>query len=513
MTESIFKAKWIVRGAIDRDHADVLKNGALFQRDGVIVDIGPLVEIEARYPNVEVIGTDDHTILPGFVNAHHHVGITPLQLGSPDHPLELWFASRMSARDIDRYLDTMYSAFEMIASGITTVQHIHGWMAGPLEQINNNALQVVNAYRDIGMRASYCYAVREQNRLVYEPDEAFVARLPDDLQSSVAEHLKKQAIPFEDNLSLYDNLVAENKGQPRTRIQLAPANLHWCSDNGLSALEERSLRDNAPMHMHLLETAYQKEYARRRTGTSAVKHLAKLGILSPRLTLGHGVWMTEEDIEIAAQHGTCICHNCSSNFRLRSGVAPLNVFEKYGMTVGIGLDEAGINDDRDMLQEMRLVLRAHRVPGMDDNVVPTGPQVLRMASEHGAMTTPFGKDIGRLDVGRMADFVVINHRKAFWPYQDDQIPILDAIMQRAKTQSVDKTVVGGEVIYENGRFTRVDRDQILTEIADRLSKPRTAEEEKRIQLSKAVFPHVKKFYDGYLDGQKCEPFYAPSSRT
>lgn len=512
MTESIFKAKWIVRGAIDRDNVDILENGALFQRDGVIVDIGPLAEIEAKYPNVDVLGSDDQTILPGFVNAHHHVGMTPLQLGSPDHPLELWFASRMSARDIDRYLDTLYSAFEMIASGITTVQHIHGWMPGPLEKINHYASQVLQAYRDIGMRASYCYAVREQNRLVYEADDAFVARLPTDLQAPIAAHLKSQAIPFEDNLSLYDNLVAENVGQSRIRIQLAPANLHWCTDRGLSALEERSLRDNVPMHMHLMETAYQKEYARRRTGTTAVKHLEKLGILSSRLTLGHGVWLTEEDIEIAASHGTCICHNCSSNFRLRSGVAPLNVFEKHGMTVGIGLDEAGINDDRDMLQEMRLVLRAHRVPGMDD-VVPTGPQVLRMASEHGAMTTPFGKDIGRLDIGRMADFVVINHRKAFWPYQDDQIPVLDAIIQRAKTESVDKTVVGGEVIYENGRFTRVDRDQVLNEIAERLSKPRTAEEEKRIHLAKAVFPHVKKFYDGYLDGQKFKPFYSTSSRA
>jgi len=75
-------------------------------------------------------------------------------------------------------------------------------------------------------------------------------------------------------------------------------------------------------------------------------------------------------------------------------VAPLNVFEAKGMTIAMGLDEAGINDDRDMLQEIRLVLRLHRVPGMED-VVPTCPQVLRMATEHGAKTTPFGAEIGR----------------------------------------------------------------------------------------------------------------------
>ena len=512
MTESIFRAGWIVKGAINRHEADIVENAALLQRDGRIAEVGTFDEVAARHPGVAVHGSANHMMLPGFVNSHHHVGMTPLQMGSPDHALELWFASRMSSRDLDRYLDTLYSAFEMIASGITTVQHIHGWMPGPLANIESTSLKVLKAYREIGMRASYCYAVREQNRLVYEADEDFVARVPADIAPALAAYMKKQAIPFEDNLALYDSLVRENGGQQRTRIQLAPANLHWCSDNALTALQTRSDRDQVPMHMHLLETAYQKEYARRRTGTTAVKHLHKLGLLGPRLTLGHGVWLTQEDIEIAADTGTCLCHNCSSNFRLRSGIAPLNAFEAKGMTVGIGLDEAGINEDRDMLQEMRMVLRAHRTPGMDDSV-PTCPQVLRMATEHGAMTTPFGADIGRLDVGRLADFVLIDTKKALWPYQDPEVPMLDAIMQRAKTETVDATVVGGEVIYEKGRFTRVDRDQVLNEIAAHLLKPRTEDEVQRQRLAQAVFPHVKKFYQGYLDGEKRTPFYAPSSST
>src|SRR4029078_12106240 len=105
-----------------------------------------------------------------------------------------------------------------------------------------------------------------------------------------------------------------------------------------------------------------------------------------RLTLGHGVWLNESDIERLADAKGCGCHNCSSNFRRRSGVASLNRFEAKGINTAIGLDEAGINDDRDMLQEMRLVLRAHRVPGMVDADVPTMAQVLRMATARGART-------------------------------------------------------------------------------------------------------------------------------
>ena len=66
-----------------------------------------------------MIGSAEHVVLPGLVNAHHHVGLTPLQLGSLDQPLELWFATRIGAREVDPYLDTLYSAFEMVESGVT----------------------------------------------------------------------------------------------------------------------------------------------------------------------------------------------------------------------------------------------------------------------------------------------------------------------------------------------------------------------------------------------------------
>ena len=380
MGDLIVQARWVVTGTADRHTPVVIDQGAVLSKDGVVKATGTLDEMKKLAPGATVKSYPNHVMLPGFVNSHHHVGLTPLQLGSPDYALELWFAGRMPARKIDLYLDTLYSAFEMIASGVTTVQHIHGWMAGGYGAIHGAASKVLNAYRDLGMRASYCYAVREQNRLVYEADEEFCEKLPKPLGPELLAYLKSQAMPFADFLTLFDQLTEENRGQRLTRIQLAPANLHWCTDDGLLALNEKSRAANVPMHMHLLETAYQKEYAMRRTGKTAVRHLHDLGLLGPRMTLGHGVWLTEEDIDITADTGTCICHNCSSNFRLRSGIAPLNHYEKKGVTVGMGLDEAGINDDRDMLQEMRLALRAHRTPGMDDDV-PTCPQVLRMATE------------------------------------------------------------------------------------------------------------------------------------
>jgi 5-methylthioadenosine/S-adenosylhomocysteine deaminase len=497
----------------DRHTPEIVSDGALVHEHGKVVAVGPFEEMRNRFPEASVTQHPQHMLLPGFVNSHHHVGLTPLQLGSPDYALELWFASRMSARDVDLYLDTLYSAFEMIASGTTTVQHLHGWMRGSFEQIHGASTAVLNAYRSIGMRASYSYAMREQNRLVYEDDADFCARLPSDIGVPLAEQLKQATLSLSDHMKLYGMLRDENAGQALTRIQLAPANLHWVTDDGLMTLVERAQADNVPLHMHLLETAYQKEYARRRTGTTAVKHLQKLGALGPWMTLGHAVWLTEEDVELVAHSKTCVCHNCSSNFRLRSGVAPINDLARRGVTIGMGLDEAGLNEDRDMLLEMKLALHSHRVPGMDDDV-PTCSQVLRMASEHGADTTAFRGQVGRLVPGQLFDAVAIDYQAATYPFQDEDIPPLDALIQRATTRHVDTVYVGGDPIYAKGRFKYVDRDQVLGQIAEQLSRPRSPEEVKRRQLSKAVFPHVKDFYTNYLQSEPPrQPFYGPSSRT
>jgi len=514
MASSLIRGKYVVVGVESRTQARVIPDGAVFQRDGVVVEVGPYAELQARHRPDEVLGSGEHVVVPGFVNAHHHVGLTPLQLGSPDHPLELWFASRMTARDVDPYLDTLYSAFEMLESGITTVQHLHGLRIGPAARVIGVAERILKAYDDIGMRVSYSYALRDQNRLAYEADEAFAGRFPAPVSSDLVEYLKAQAIPVEDHHGIFTDLWEKcgRNTRERARIQLAPANLHWCSDEALEALRDWSATYHVGMHMHLVETAYQKEYARRRTGGTAFQHLAKLGLVGPQLTLGHGVWLSEADIDVAGGSGTMICHNASSNLRLRSGVGPLNHWAARGVRVAIGLDEAGINDDRDMLQEMRLVLRLHRVPGMDD-VVPTCPQVLKMATADGAATTPYAGRIGSLEPGRAADLVLLSWKQIAYPYLDPLTSVVDAVVQRAKASGVAMVMVAGEVVLRDGRFTRIDRETALEELAASLRVDLKPEEERRRRLSREVFPVMKRFYEGWLDEGARQPFYRPSSRT
>ena len=49
-----------------------------------------------------------------------------------------------------------------------------------------------------------------------------------------------------------------------------------------------------------------------------------------KCVMGHGVWLTEEDIDLIAETGTMICHNASSNLRLQSGVAPSTIMPRKG---------------------------------------------------------------------------------------------------------------------------------------------------------------------------------------
>ena len=69
----------------------------------------------------------------------------------------------------------------------------------------------------------------------------------------------------------------------------------------------------------------------------------------------------------------------------------------------------------------------------------------------------------------------------------------------------------GEVIYADGRFSKMDHKAALEELRRDLTRALTEEEVERRGLATKLMPHVKKFYDGYFDPEALQPFYRPSS--
>src|SRR5258705_8392023 len=149
MATSLIRSCAMITRAIDGKVWQQIRDGAVLQEDGVITAIGTYKDLKAKHPKAPVLGSGNEILLPGFVNGHHHVGLTPVQLGSPDMPLELWFITRMVIRNLDLYLDTLYSAFEMIGSSITTDQHIHGLMPGNLPEVGKLAGETIKDYGDV----------------------------------------------------------------------------------------------------------------------------------------------------------------------------------------------------------------------------------------------------------------------------------------------------------------------------------------------------------------------------
>jgi hypothetical protein len=82
-----------------------IDDGAALQPDGTIVGLGSFADLRCLNPDVPVIGSGEEVVLAGFVNGHRHGGLTPVELGAPDMPLELWFATRLVTGDLDLYLD------------------------------------------------------------------------------------------------------------------------------------------------------------------------------------------------------------------------------------------------------------------------------------------------------------------------------------------------------------------------------------------------------------------------
>ena len=492
MDTVIVRGKKVVCGIIDRDTAEVVDSGAVVVQDGVIAEVGRYDELLARYQPDEVIGSNRHVVIPGLINAHHHVGLTPFQLGSLDMPLETWIIARWALREVDPYLDTLWCAIQMIESGITTVQHNHMAARLPPEMsLYEGASQVVNAYEDSGMRVAFSMSARDQNQLVYEDDEKFLATLPSQIAERTRERLDARPITLEEYLSSTAELHARRSG-PRTNIFVSPHNVHWCSDEMLTAMSDLARQLSTGLHIHLQETIYQRMYGTRHWNKTPLAHLAELGVLGPEVSCAHGVWLSESDFDILAETGTAICTNPSSNLRLKSGVAPVNRLLERGVNVALGIDEAGLNDDNDILQEMRVAQKIHREPGIS-SPHPSSYDIFRLATTNAAKVT-FFDDVGTIEAGKRADLVLIGMERIEEPYLHPDTDIIDALIYRGKGLDVDTVMVDGEVLLRDGKFLRMDKAEVAERLKESLARELTDREVRAARLSEEMLPYINRWF-------------------
>jgi len=501
MASSLIRGKYVIcRAGTDAGSSTVLTDGAIFQRDGVIEDVGDYAHLKSSYNADEEIGGQNYIVFPGLVNAHHHGrGVTTFQMGTCDDSLERWIIDGWGRRPWDHYLMTLYTAMQMIESGTTTVMYNHS--VTPVATLESDIEEVLRGFADSGMRTAFSVSFREQNRLVYNDDQVFMSGLPGDLADGLRSYISAVALPTEDYFVLFENLHRRFQDVPDSRVSvlLSPANVQWVSDDFLRRTKEYATNHQAGIHMHLVESFYQKEYGIRTWGKTPIAHLQDLGFLGPELSCAHAVWLTDQDIDLLAQGQTTVCHNASSNLRLKNGVAPVTAMAARGVNVAMGTDSTALNDDDDMIQEMRLVSRLHREPGIGNPEV-NSHQALRMATLNGAEPTFFHDRIGALEKGRRADMVLLDLAHIQEPYLEPDIDIVDALVYRGKAQNVDTVLIDGKVVLRDGKFAGVSKEDVVKELRDRFDRPLEAQALTARNLVQGLMPYIERFYEGWNSG-------------
>ena len=171
----------------------------------------------------------------------------------------------------------------------------------------------------------------------------------------------------------------------------------------------------------------------------------------------HGIWFDDREVERVGMTGTGVSYNPTSNQYLASGSIRLRDLRGAGAVVGVGTDGPGCGHRQDLFEEMKQSILVQRVHTLDPTVC-TAEEAFEMATREGARY--LGIDAGVLAPGKLADVVVVDLER---PHLRPLHRVVSTLVYSARGSDVLMTIVGGEVIYEDGRCTRVEEEPVMAE--------------------------------------------------
>jgi cytosine/adenosine deaminase-related metal-dependent hydrolase len=214
--------------------------------------------------------------------------------------------------------------------------------------------------------------------------------------------------------------------------------------------------------MHLMESPVQRQYLDARYPRGPLRFLDEIGLLTPRLSVAHAVWLRPDEMELLAARGVTVSVNTTSNLSLRNGIAPVAALHRHGVRLAQGLDGFSVDGDDDAFRELRLNYLLHRGVGFDEGL----PLAAAFRSAcHGGKYAVTGRDdtATALTTGADADVMVLD-RAALT--QDLAMPVDDAalIAQRATKETLRQLFVAGRPIVSDGRLLTLDLPALHQEL-------------------------------------------------
>jgi len=503
----LVKGKYVIP-AYDRSP---IENGCVVVEGNRVVEVGKYGELKGRFQGVEELGDGSQLVIPGLVNAHSHGrGLSDFQRGAIDNTLETWLWSTRTYIPISAYDDIQFSAIRLVESGVTSTMHNH-ILKDPIHY-EEEFSKALRAYQDIGMRVSFCPAIRNQNLFVYGDNESFLRTLPEEIGKMVLPPSGPRAFSEEKYFNSLSDLIDQYASE-KVRISFGPLAPQWCTDDLLKRMKREADERGIEIHIHALQTLLQKIYGLKTYGKSLIEHMKEIGILGKNLSIGHCVFPTLKDIDLLAESGTSVSHHPSCNLRERNGISPVYQMIKGGVRVGIGLDGKGINDDDDFIQEMRMVYLLHRLSAHElDSSYLSSRDIFKMATVNGAEILGFGDEAGRLEKGRLADIVILDLDRIFEPYIDSKQDLFDVFLYRAKGSDVNTVLINGELVMREKELLKVDKKNLSRRIREEASREWTLQEKAFREATEKLRIHLRDYYKDWYRTVELEPYYIFNSR-
>ena len=489
-----------------------LLDGAVAVEGERIEAVGAHGELAKKYPHAKAYGGKKFLLIPGLINGHGHGrGLTDFQRGALDNTLESWLLDTRKYVPVSTYDDIALSAARLLRSGVTTAMHNHILKDPAAYEAEFD--EALKAYRDAGMRVQFNPGVRNANPFVYGDNKAFLERLPEKIKGILTTPPPEGSLSGENFVQAVKTLHESSNG-PMCRIGFGPLAPQWCTDELLLQIRREAEFLRAPVHVHAVQSIFQKSYGLEFLGKTLVQHMHDIGFLGKNIVIGHCVWPTEKDIQLLAESGAGVTHHPSCNLRVRNGISPAYHMLQAGVRVGLGLDGKSINDDDDMIQEMKMCYLLHRLPSLElDSPHMTAREVFKMATETNAALLGFEGEIGRLEPGMKADLVLLDYEKMCCPFVDPAHDPIDVLLYRGSGAHVDTVMVNGRVAVEKGKVLTLDEEGIGSRLAEAASRPRADREKALVSVMDEVKKHVIAYYRGWPQKVKPEPFFAVNSRV
>ncbi len=423
----LVRGKYILTSAVPEEIID----GAFRVEGGFISEIGKWNYLNSKFPNDPVVGGTNDIIIPGLINVHGHFSESLITGIAEQFTLWEWIKALVGrvAPVLDyemAYFGTLLSGIQMIQSGVTLVNDM--FVYDPFKS-KSATPGVVRALEELRLRGLVSFGAGDQRSGI-----------------SVNKLLREHEILAETAAnSKYCNFSVGIAAVGVQSPKLFEETINFCKKGNFSA------------HIHLHEVREEVTTIRNLHGLTPIQLCSKKGLFDNHTIAAHCVWIDEDDTKILSDHSVGVAHNPISNMILASGICPVPELRSTGINVGIGIDGAGSNDSQDMLQSIKVTPLLQRVKKMQATAL-SSRDALTMATIEGAKVLGVEKNLGSLEVGKKADFVILDGNSPVLANIHDPF---QAVVYCAGKTEVKEVWVEGENIFKEGKIANISKKEVI----------------------------------------------------